>query len=82
MRKIIQFLKKPFIKGLIKSIPFIGDIADNMLEETTASPSGSLDKNKLIFQIIRMAALIVMMYLVFKGTLTEDDAEFFKDYLN
>lgn len=79
--KLLNFLNKPFIKGLIRSIPFVGGVADNVLEETTRSPAGSLDKDKLAYQLIRLAALIAVMYFVFKGTMTEEDAEFFKDFI-
>ncbi len=79
--KILNFLNKPFIKGLIRSIPIVGEMADNVLEETTHSPGGNLDKNKLVYQIVRLAALIGVMYFVFKGTMTEEDAEFFKDFI-
>ena len=80
--KILNFLNRPFIKGLIKSIPIIGDVADNVLTETSKSPAGQMDKEDLVYKLVRLALLIGLMYLVFSGKLSMDQAEGAKDFID
>ena len=80
--RLLDFLKKPIVKGLIKSIPFIGDIADNVLTETNTSPAGEVDKGDLITKVIRLALLVGLLYLVFSGKLNMEDAEGYKEFIN
>ena len=80
--KILNFLNKPLIKGLIKSIPFVGDIADNILDEQPGSPSGQINRADMTSKIIRMAIMLGLLYLVFSGKLSMDQADEYKDFLN
>ncbi len=80
--KLLDFLKKPIVKGLIKSIPFIGDIADNVLTETANSPAGRVDKGDLVTKLVRLTLLVGLLYLVFSGKISFDQAENAKDFLN
>lgn len=79
---LIKLLKKPLIKGVLQSVPFVGDVVENVTEGTFQSPEGNLDKNKLIFQVIRFAALAVLLYLVFSGKISFEEAENAKEFLN
>ena len=80
--KLLNFLQKPLIKGLIKSIPFVGDLGDNILTETSKSPAGTMDKNDMVTKLIRLGLLVVLLYFVFSGKLDMDSAEEFKDFLD
>lgn len=81
-KKLIKFLNRPLVKGLLKSIPFVGDIVENINEETPQAPQGTLDKKKLVIQLIRLAVLVGILYLVFSGKLTMEEAEEYKDFIN
>ncbi|GAG88565.1 unnamed protein product [marine sediment metagenome] len=80
-KKILSFLKKPMIQGLVKSIPFVGDVADNMLTSTDRTGEGQLDTKQLGFQLVRLAVLAGILYLVFSGKIDMDAAEDYKEFL-
>ncbi len=61
-------------KGLIKSIPFVGDMAANIMDDNN-SEAGTLDKKELPVQIVRMAILGVIVFAALKGWISFDDAE-------
>ncbi len=82
MKKLLNILNKPLFKGLIKSIPIIGDLADNILTETVKSPAGSVDKGDMVTKLVRLALLVGLLYLVFSGKLDMDQADTAKDFLD
>ena len=79
---ILRLINKPLIKGVLKSVPVLGDLVDNITESTFDAPEGVLDKNKLIFQIVRIAILCILLYLVFSGKISFEEAEDAKQFLN
>ena len=81
MEKIIKFLQKPMIKGLIKSIPFVGEMASNVLTETSNSPAGKVDKEDMIPTLIRMGVVIVLLYLAMSGHISFEDATEAKEFI-
>ena len=81
MKKIIKFLTKPLIAGVIKSIPFgIGSLAANVLGEVGGA--GNVDKKELMPQLVKIGIYVVLLYLVFSGKLNMEDAESYKDFIN
>ena len=80
--KLLGFLQKPAIRGIIKSIPFVGELGSNILTETANSPSGKVDKQDLVPTLIRMGVVIVLLYLAMSGKISFDDAEQAKDFLD
>jgi len=82
MKKIIKFLQKPAIRGIIKSVPFLGEMASNVLTETAHSPAGKVDKEDLIPTLIRMGVVIVLLYLAMSGKISFDDATSAKEFLD
>ena len=79
---LMKLINKPLIKGALKTVPILGDLVDNLTEGTFDAPEGVLDKNKLIFQIVRITILVVLLYLVFSGKIDFDEAEQAKEFLN
>ena len=80
MGKIIKFLNKPLIAGVIKSIPFgIGSLAANVLGEVGGA--GNVDKKELMPQLVKIGIYVVLLYLVFSGKLNMEDAESYKDFI-
>ena len=82
MKKLINFFNKSMLKGLIKSIPFVGEVASNVLTETSNSPSGKVDKADLLPTLVRMGVVIVLLYLALSGKISFDDAETAKELLD
>ena len=81
MKKIIKFLTKPLIAGVIKSIPFgIGSLAANVLGEVGGA--GNVDKKELMPQLVKIGIYVVLLYLVFSGKLDMSQAENYKDFIN
>ncbi len=80
--KLIKFLQKPMVKGLIKSIPFVGEMAANVLNEVPHSPAGKVDKEDLIPTLVRMGVVIVLLYLAMSGKISFDDATNAKEFLD
>jgi len=72
--KIGKLLFSKVGKSIIKSIPFVGDLATNVMESNN-SAEGKLDKQELPTQLIRMAILIGILYLALSGKISFDDAE-------
>ena len=79
---LLKLINKPLIKGVLKSVPFVGDVVDYITEGTFEAPEGVLDKNKLIYSTVRLALLCVLMYLVLSGKISFEDAEQAKDFID
>ncbi len=81
MKKLLGFLNKPLVSGVIKSLPFgVGSIAQNFLGE--AGGVGKADKKELPAQLVKIAIYVVLLYLVFSGRLDMSQAEDFKDFIS
>lgn len=80
--KIIKFLNRPLIKAVLKSVPFVGDIVQNIDDESFESPKGSFNPAAMVPVVIRLGALIVLAYFVLKGTITMEDAENVKELID
>ena len=79
--KLIKFLNKPIIAGLVKSIPFgIGSLASNVLGEVGGA--GNVDKKELPAQLIKIGIYVVLLYLIFNNKLSFEDAENYKEFIN
>ena len=78
---LIKILKKPLVKGVLKSVPFVGDVVDNITTETENSPAGSLDKGDLVMRIVRLVVLIGILYFVFSGKIDMEQAEDIKEFI-
>ena len=81
MKKIIKFLNKPLIAGVVKSIPFgIGSLASNILGEVGGA--GNVDKKELMPQLVKIGIYVVLLYLVFSGKLNMETATEYKDFID
>jgi len=81
MGKIIKFLNKPLIAGIVKSIPFgIGSLASNILGEVGGA--GNVDKKELMPQLVKIGIYVVLLYLVFSGKLNMETATEYKDFID
>jgi len=70
-RKIIGALAK----GLFKQIPIIGDLITVIGDKDQKSPEGSMNWPKFLSSLVRYAIILVISYLMVKGTIDEDQAE-------
>jgi len=80
--KLLQILNKPFIKGIIKSIPVVGSLGANVLEETANTKPGQLDVKEMGYSLVRLGILVALLYLVFSGKLSMEEAEGYKEFIN
>jgi len=79
--KILSFLKRPIVAGVLKSVPFgIGSLLQNVLGEVGGA--GNVDKKELPAQLVKIGIYVVLLYLVFSGKLDMSQAEDFKDFIN
>ena len=80
-------LSKP-VKGLLKSIPIVGGLAGNVLDEVkgdgpgeVVSEAGAIHKETMWPQIIGAVATLVILYLALTGKISWDDAKNAKELL-
>jgi len=76
--KVFKILKS--FSPLLSSIPVVGSIAANFLDNNSTKP-GVMDKKELWPQLAQLAILAVLVYLVMSGKISWDDAEQAKDFL-
>ena len=79
---LLRVINRPLVKGLLKSVPMLGDVVENLTESSFEAPEGVLDKIKLMFQVLRIAILCVLLYMVFSGKIDFEQAEQAKEFLN
>ena len=80
--KLKQIGGSAIVRGALRSLPFgIGSMAGGILDETAKSKAGSISKDELIPQLVKLGFYIVLAYLVLKGTITMEDAETAKEIL-
>ena len=66
----MKLFKNPLIRGIIKSIPILGEMVTNVDNENAAE-SGSVDWAEVVQAIIRLIIVIAIL----KGVLSSDAAE-------
>ena len=77
--KILGFLFSPTGKGLIKTIPIVGELAGNILDENGAQ-AGKVDAKDMRVQLVRIGFYVLIFIAFLKGWITIDEAETFKDF--
>ena len=78
---LLKLINRPIVRGILKSVPFVGDVVDNITEGTFEAPEGVLDTNKLLYSTLRLAVLCVLLYLAFSGKIDFEQAEQAKDFI-
>jgi hypothetical protein len=71
-----KLLSKPLVKGILKSLPIVGEVVTNVDNENKAK-KGQLDLEELGQAIIRLVILISIII----GALSIEDAESIKDII-
>ena len=66
----MKLFKNPLIRGIIKSIPILGEVVTNVDNENAAE-SGSVDWAEVVQAIVRLIIVIAIL----KGVLSSDAAE-------
>ena len=66
----MKLFKNPLIRGIIKSIPILGEMVTNVDNEN-ASKKGSVDWAEVVQAIVRLIIVIAIL----KGVLSSDAAE-------
>ena len=79
MKKLLQ---RPLIRAILRSVPFVGDVVDNLDKETMDSPKGTFDPGDMTTKLIRLAVLVGLMYFVFSGKLSMEEAESAKSFIS
>lgn len=80
--RLKQISQSAIFKGAVKSLPFgIGSFAGSILDETSKSEAGSVSKEELLPQLIKLAFYLVLVYLAIKGTVSFEELEQVKDAL-
>ena len=93
-RWIGKLLTNPNTKMLIKAIPFgIGSLAGRILDNTTSSvgdypfpeikesPPGSILNEDLVPELVKLVFYIVLVYLVYRGVISWEDAQEAKGFV-
>ena len=78
--KVGKILTGGFVKGIIKSIPWVGEVASNVLDDN-GTESGKVDKKELPSTLIIIGIIAVLLYLALSGKIGWDEAEQAKDFI-
>lgn len=65
-----KLFAKPLIKGILKSLPFVGEVVTNV-DAANGESRGKVDPAELVQAVIRL----VILFAILKGILTTDEAE-------
>ena len=79
---MIKLLNRPLIKAALKSIPIVGDIVQNMDDESFESPKGTFSPVAMVPSILRILFLIALAFFVLRGDVSIEDAEDVKELLD
>ncbi len=79
MKKPLELIKK-VVFSVLKVVPGVGPIAQNMLD-ANSTPPGVMDNKELASQLVSLGVLIVLAYLALSGRITWEDAEAVKDFV-
>ncbi len=79
--KIGKILTSGVAKTALDMIPFgIGSTISQVLNKTD-TPEGSISREQLVKSLVKLGIYAVLLYLVFSGKISQDDAEFGKDFI-
>lgn len=78
--KVGKILTGGFFKTVIKSVPIVGDLASNVLDEN-GTKAGEVNKKELPVTLIRLGILVVILYLALSGKIEWTEAEQAKDLI-
>lgn len=79
--KVGKVLTGGFVKSIIKSIPIIGDLGGNILDEVDGSEAGEVNKKELPVTLARIGILAIVLYLALSGKIGWDEAEQAKEFI-
>ena len=74
-RKIGKFLTSPIVKGALFSIPGVGPLAKNILNESMDTDPGTVDKKEVITDTIQLIIVGVIVILFLTGKISMEQAE-------
>ena len=79
--KIGKILTSPIVKGILTKLPFgVGSLMGEVVN-STSTPEGSINREQLIHNLIKMGIYAVLIYLVFSGKISWDDASSAKEFV-
>ena len=77
--KLFRILKTA--QPVLSKVPFgVGELANNLLTKNT-SPAGAVNRSQMVHSIVKMGVYAVLLYLVFSGRLTMEEAESAKEFI-
>ena len=81
--KIGKILTSPVVKTALGLVPFgLGSAANELLSVQPKQPEGQLQSDRWVFHVLKIAIYAGILYLVFTGKLSMEDAEAAKDFIN
>ncbi len=79
--KFGKILTSPLIKGVLTKLPFgVGSLVSEVVNSTT-TPEGNINKEQLIHNVIKIAIYVALIYMVFSGKISWDDASNAKEFI-
>jgi len=79
--RVGKILTSPIVKGLLTKIPLgLGSMASDFLNRNETM-EGEMTKEKLVHNLVKITIYAVLVYLVFSGKLTWEDAEGAKSFI-
>ena len=79
--RVGKILTSPIVKGVLTKLPFgVGSLMSEVVN-STSTPEGAINKEQLIHNVIKMAIYAVLLYLVFSGKMSLEDAEGAKGFI-
>ena len=79
--KIGKLATNPIVSGILKSIPGVGDVIGNVIDETKTSPAGQANWRTMMPQLIKLVITATLTYLWLSGKISFDDAEQAKNFI-
>ena len=67
--------------AILKSIPIVGDVAGNILDESEGTEAGQVNKKDMPSTLIKIGILAVLLYLAMSGKISWEDAEHGKEFI-
>ena len=79
--KIGKILTSPIVKGILTKLPFgVGSLMGEVVN-STSTPEGSINREQLIHHLVKLGIYAVLLWLLFSGKISQDEAEFGKDFI-
>ena len=80
--RVGKILTSGVVKAVITKLPFgIGSIASEMLNSTD-TPEGEMNKEKMVHHLVKLAIYAALIYAVLSGKISWEDAESAKDLMS